>query len=54
MQTQRTKEIVLRDRVRKLPEAHVTGAIEEAKSGKTGKTSFGISIKRVKDILILL
>lgn len=49
-----SKEILIKGKVRSLPEAHVSDAIEEAKSGKTGKTTFGIRIKRVKDILILL
>lgn len=48
------KEIIIKDRVRKLPTSQVDDAIREAKTGTSNKTVFGVRIKRLRDLLILL
>jgi hypothetical protein len=48
------KEIVIRDRVRKMESTKVDAAIKAAKAGTSGLTEFGIRIKRFANTLILL
>jgi hypothetical protein len=46
-------EIVIKDRVRKLPVDKVDEAIDVAKHTNDSKTPFGIRIKRLQHLLIL-
>ena len=50
-----TKELIIRDRIKDKPAAHIDEAIREAKSdtSKVKRTKAGIRIKRIKDLLIL-
>lgn len=48
------KQIVIKERVRKMGEAPIQDAIDKAKSTSDTKTSFGVRIKRIKNSLILL
>lgn len=48
------KEIVIKDRVRALPVNQVEDAIREAKTSTSILTQFGIRIRRLNNLLILL
>lgn len=48
------KEIIIKDRVRKMDFNKIDDAITKAKGGFSGKTSFGIKIKKLANALILL
>lgn len=48
------KQIVVKERVRKLGDKAFIDAMDKAKSSNDTKTSFGVKIKRLKNLLILL